>query len=130
MIRAAAVQFNHKAGDKAYNLERIRKFCKEAHQQGVQLISFPEMCITGYWHVGNLSRDEVSQLAEPVPDGPSVKELVEMAKTYQMIIGAGLIEIDSEGTLYYSVVVCAVDGTVPNHRMINCFLNVQLACGP
>jgi len=129
MIRAAAVQFNHKAGDKAYNLERIRKFCKEAHQQGVQLISFPEMCITGYWHVRNLSRDEVSQLAEPVPDGPSVKELVEMAKTYQMIIGAGLIEIDSDGTLYNSFVVCDVDGTVHNHRKIHCFISEHMESG-
>jgi hypothetical protein len=25
------------------------------------------MCITGYWHVRNLSKDEIIDLAEPVP---------------------------------------------------------------
>ena len=75
-LRAAAVQFNHKPGDKAYNLARIRTFAAEAHEQGVDLLVFPEMCITGYWHVRNLSREAIETLSEPVPDGDSTQFLL------------------------------------------------------
>ena len=54
-IRVATVQFQHFAGDKPYNLERVGHFVMEAKQRGVELIAFPEMCITGYWHVRKLS---------------------------------------------------------------------------
>ena len=57
-IRVATVQFQHAAGDKAHNLGRIRHFVTEAARSGggVELIAFPEMCLTGYWHVRKLSR--------------------------------------------------------------------------
>ena len=49
-IRVATVQFQHFAGDKPYNLDRVRHFVEGAKHQGVELIAFPEMCLTGYWH--------------------------------------------------------------------------------
>ena len=70
-LRVASVQFNHTPGDKDHNRGRIRAFVEEAHVEGVDLVVFPEMCATGYWHVRNLTRDEVQSLAEPVP-GPSI----------------------------------------------------------
>ncbi|MDP6450157.1 MAG: nitrilase-related carbon-nitrogen hydrolase, partial [Lentisphaeria bacterium] len=78
-IKAASIQFNHAPGDKAFNLERIRSFVDDATAQGVDLAVFPEMCITGYWHVRKLSRAEIESLAEPVPDGPSTGELRTLA---------------------------------------------------
>src|SRR6266487_6892534 len=50
-IRVATVQFQHAAGDKAYNVGRIRHFVTEAARARVEMIAFPEMCLTGYWHV-------------------------------------------------------------------------------
>ena len=70
-IRAASVQFNHAPGGKARNLETIRAFAAQAAADGVDLLVFPEMCITGYWHVRLLARAEIEALAEPVPAGPS-----------------------------------------------------------
>jgi predicted amidohydrolase len=55
-IRVATVQFQHAPGDKAYNLGRIRHFVTEAARAGVELVAFPEMCLTGYWHVGAPAR--------------------------------------------------------------------------
>ena len=55
-IKAAAIQFNHRPGDKVYNLNRVRELSAQAAAQSVNLAVFPEMCITGYWHVRNLSR--------------------------------------------------------------------------
>ena len=65
-IRVATVQFQHAPSDKAYNLGRVRHWAAEAARQGVELIAFPEMCLTGYWHVRNLSREAFEALAEPV----------------------------------------------------------------
>jgi predicted amidohydrolase len=98
-VRVAAVQFQHTPGDKSYNLGRIGHFVGEAARAGVEIIAFPEMCITGYWHVRKLSREEVDALAEPVPDGRSTEELLRLSRKHGMTIGAGLIERGSDGKL-------------------------------
>ncbi len=46
-IRAAAVQLNHAPGDKETNLDKIEGFVRKAAEGGVELVAFPEMCISG-----------------------------------------------------------------------------------
>ena len=128
-IKAASIQFNHAPGDKAFNLERIRSFVEDAAAQGVDLAVFPEMCITGYWHVRKLSRAEIESLAEPVPDGPSTGELRTLAAANDMTIGAGLIEITGAGELYNTYVVAMPDGRVESHRKIHCFISEHMSSG-
>ena len=60
------MQFQHRANDKNYNLSTMERFITEAAEQQIQLLAFPEMCITGYWHVRHLSDAEVRALAEPI----------------------------------------------------------------
>jgi len=91
-LRAASVQFQHLAGDKSANLEKIRGFVARAAAERVELIAFPEMCITGYWHLRNLSREAMEALAEPVPEGPTARLLMALSREYRMTIGAGLME--------------------------------------
>jgi predicted amidohydrolase len=129
MIKAAAVQFNHHAGDKAYNLGRIETFARQAVAQGVQLIAFPEMCITGYWHVRNLSRAEIAALAEPVPGGPSTRRLSNLAQEQGLLIGAGLIEVAEDGALFNTYILCDKDGAVYAHRKIHCFISEHMQSG-
>ena len=128
-IRAATVQFNHAPGDKAFNLERVRAFVKDASAQKVDLITFPEMCITGYWHVRKLGRAEVEALAEPVASGSYSQELLALAAGHNMTIGAGLIERAEDGQLYNSYVVAMPDGRVACHRKIHCFISEHMSSG-
>jgi predicted amidohydrolase len=128
-IKVAAVQFNHKAGDKAYNLSRVEHFCQMAVADKVQLIAFPEMCLTGYWHVRHLPRKEVAALAEPVPDGPSTQQLRQLAKQHNLLIGAGLIEKAGDGKLFNTYVLCDTDGAVHCHRKIHCFISEYMDSG-
>ena len=86
-IRVATVQFQHRPGDKSYNLARVRDFVTDAAQSRVEIIAFPEMCLTGYWHVRNLSREEVEALAEPIPDGESTQELLRLSREHGMTTG-------------------------------------------
>ena len=127
-IRVASVQFEHAAGDKAANLAKIEGFVRRAATQGVQLIVFPECGITGYWFLRDLSREELTALAEPVFDGPSSHALRDLAKRYDMTIGAGLIEIDGE-RMYNTYVVAMPNGEFRRHRKIHAFVNRHLSCG-
>ncbi len=128
-IRAASVQFNHAPGDKESKLDRIRSFVEDAASRGVDLIVFPEMCITGYWHVRNLSREEIDGLAETVPAGPATQELLALSARHKMTIGAGLIERADDGTLYNAYVVAMPNGGTACHRKLHCFISEHMASG-
>lgn len=129
MIRAASVQFNHRTGDLEYNLGKIDHYCQQAAGKDVQLIVFPEMCITGYWELRNLDKPALTELAEFVPEGPLTQRLGKLAGKYGLIIGAGLIEKTSDGLLYNTYVVCDVDGTFHAHRKIHCFISEHMESG-
>src|SRR5262245_7096946 len=109
-IRVAAVQFQHLAGDKAANLKTIEHFARQAARQGAEIVIFPECCISGYWHLRKLTRDQMVALAESVPEGPATQRLLALARELRMTIGAGLLEIDAAGKLYNSFAVAMPDG--------------------
>jgi predicted amidohydrolase len=120
-IKAASVQFEHKNGDKEANFKKIEYFTKEASAQGVEIIVFPEGCVTGYWFWRNLTEQELMDLSEPVFDGPSSQRLMLLSKEYSIIIGAGLIEQDENGRMYNTYIVAMPDGRFVKHRKIHAF---------
>ena len=128
-IRVAAVQFQHQPGDKDYNLGRVRHFVSEAAKSGAEIVVFPEMCLTGYWHVRKLSREQVQALAEPIPDGDSTQELLRMSRQHRITIGAGLIERDDDGRFYNAYVVAMPDGRWARHRKMHEFVSEFISDG-
>jgi predicted amidohydrolase len=82
-IRAAAVQFTHRPGEKAANLETIERFVREAADREVGLLVFPEMCITGYWHVRKLSREQIDERYERIVGFSEIAPFIDQPiKTY------------------------------------------------
>lgn len=128
-ICVASVQFEHAAGDKQANLRIIRDFVEQAAKRHVELIVFPECCITGYWFLRKLSREQLRALAEPVPNGPSSLTLMALAKEHNMTIGAGLVEIAKDGKMYNTYIVAMPNGEFQRHRKIHCFISEHLSCG-
>ncbi|MDA9961662.1 nitrilase family protein [Opitutales bacterium] len=128
-LRAASVQFQHVPGDKEANLATIRSFVAKASAEKVDLLVFPEMCLTGYWHVRNLPREEIDALAEPVPSGPSTEALLSLASEYGMTIGAGLIERGKDGDLYNTYFVAMPDGRTVSHRKLHTFISEHMNSG-
>src|ERR1051325_3361338 len=120
-LRAAAVQFESVAGDKEANFRKIEAFVERAAGQGVELVIFPECCITGYWFIRNLSVEQLRKLAEPIPNGPSTRRLVELARRHRITMGAGLIEAGGNDVFHNSYVVALPDGTVHCHRKLQAF---------
>src|SRR3954447_18232379 len=91
-IRVAAAQFEHRDGDKSYNLGRIRDLARQAADRGAEMVCFHECSITAYTFLQTLTRDELDALAEPVPDGPSTRALIDIARETGLVVIAGLIE--------------------------------------
>jgi len=127
-IRVASVQMESSAGDKRANLAKIEGYVARAAEQGVELIVFPECCITGYWFLRHLSRDRLSALAEPVFNGPSSQVVMDLAERYRLIIGAGLVEIEA-AQMYNTYVVAMPNGEFHRHRKIHAFVSRHLSCG-
>src|ERR1035437_10356568 len=122
-VKVAAVQFEHAPGDKAANLAKIRTFVEAAARRGVQIVAFPECCITGYWFLRNLDRGQFAALAEPVFDGPSSQALLAMSREYGVTIGAGLIEAGPDGRFYKAYVGAMPDGAPRRHRKLHALVS-------
>ena len=128
-VKVSAVQFEHKPGDKQANLGKVRAFVEKAYEQRVKIIAFPECCLTGYWFLRRLSREELHALAEPVPQGPSSQALLALAAQYEMTVGAGLIEVDAECKLHNTYLVAMPNGELKFHRKIHAFEHGDIVPG-
>jgi predicted amidohydrolase len=128
-IKISTTQFENRSGDKDYNLSRIESLAEKAALEGSEVIAFHECSITGYTFARHLSKKEMVDLAEFIPDGPSVSRLTEIAAKNNIVILAGLFEKDSAGKLYKAYVCVDKDGIVAKHRKLHPFINEHLTPG-
>ena len=127
-LRIAAAQFENRNCDKEYNLSRVRELTARAVEQGAEIVSFHEGCVPAYSHVRKLDRAGTAALAEPVPDGPSTRRLVEIAAEFKVAVLAGLVE--SDGDKYYNTYVCVnEDGYITKYRKLHPFINEHISPG-
>ena len=127
-LRAASAQFEVHDGDKPYNLAVIEQLSRRAAAQGAEIVAFPEVSIPGYTWLETLNREQLYDLAEPVPGGESVERLIEMSRRLGIAIGAGLIEREGD-RLYNCYAVADSSGFVAKHRKIHAFIHPALTCG-
>jgi predicted amidohydrolase len=128
-LRVAAVQMESQPGNKTANFAVVEEFVREAARQKVQLLIFPECCITGYWFLRKLSSTQLAELSELVFDGPSSQRLINLAKHYQITIGAGFIESATPGIFHNSYVMAMPDGTAHRHRKLHAFEHPSIHSG-
>ncbi|MES3016672.1 MAG: nitrilase family protein [Bacteroidota bacterium] len=128
-IKISTAQFENKSGDKEYNLSVIDKLAKQAAAAGSQVIAFHECSITGYTFARNLSRDQMLDIAEIIPEGKSIIRLQEIAAKYNITILAGLFEKQEDDTLYKAYVCVDKTGLIASHRKLHPFINPHLTPG-
>jgi predicted amidohydrolase len=128
-LRVASVQMEHTDGDKQANFAKIETFVAAAAARNAQLVVFPECCVTGYWFIRNLAAQQLAELAEPVPDGPSTQRLRELARRHSITIGAGWVESATAGVFHNTYVVALPDGTIHFHRKIQSFEHSAIRSG-
>lgn len=128
-LKIATAQFENRSGDKGYNLETIRKLAKQASENGADVVSFHECSITGYTFARNLTRSQMLDLAELLPEGDSIATLTGFANEFGIVIMAGLFEKDAAGNLYKAYVCVDKSGMIAKHRKLHPFINPHLTPG-
>jgi predicted amidohydrolase len=122
-MRVGYYQNNPEFGKVSQNLDGIAAALETAE---ADLLVLPELCACGYQFA---SIDEVRSLAEPIPEGPTTKRLLELSKRRHMIIVAGLPE--RAGTACYnSAVAVGPQGFIGCYRKTHLFFEETLFFTP
>ncbi|MCA1761279.1 MAG: nitrilase, partial [Bacteroidales bacterium] len=128
-LKISTAQFENCSGDKAYNLSVIEKLTKKAANEGSKVIAFHECSITGYTFARKLSKQQMLDLAELIPEGESISKLQEIAEKYDMTVLAGLFEKDNENNLFKAYVCVDKTGLVAKYRKLHPFINPHIQPG-
>jgi len=128
-LKISSAQFEHRSGDKEYNLSVIEELSKKASQEGSHVIAFHECSITGYTFARRLTKDQMLDLAELIPDGKSILRLKEIATKYNITVLAGLFEKDTNKNLFKAYVCVDKNGLVAKFRKLHPFINPYLTPG-
>jgi predicted amidohydrolase len=105
----AAVSCESRVRQTDFNLDRIEHWARKAAAAGADLVLFPECGIQGWW-----ASRENRKYAEPI-GGPSVKRLIKLAGELNIIIVAGMTELDGDKA-YITQVMVNGRGVIGKHR--------------
>lgn len=105
-------------GDKPANLEKIKSRVQEAAEQGVDIIAFPELALSGYECNGDFTMHR--SLAETIP-GPATEEIAALAARHDIYVIFGMPERDAEDadTCYISCPVIGPEGLLGVYRKVH-----------
>jgi predicted amidohydrolase len=114
-IVVASVQMEPHVGHKADNVARSVGLIEDAAAHGASLVVLPELANSGYvFH----SREEAFALAEPVPEGETVRTWMAIARKLNVTVVAGLVERSGD-KLYNSAVVLGAKGHLGTYRKLH-----------
>ncbi len=95
------------------NLNLVKKACEYAMETGARLLVLPELMLTGH---GGHSR--MVENAEPVPEGPLSRKILEFSDKYSICICAGIAELE-DNIVYNSHIVADRGKYLGLQRKIN-----------
>jgi 5-aminopentanamidase len=128
-LKISTAQFENRSGDKEYNLSVIDRLAQKAAEDGSKVIAFHECSLTGYTFARNLSKTQMLELAEPVPDGKSIESLIRIARKHQITILAGLFEKVDNENIYKAYVCVDGNGVIARYRKLHPFINPHILPG-
>jgi len=110
--RVAAVSMNGFLGEPERVLHAIDVWCEQVAGEGVELVLFPELVVHGHCTPNTWA------LAEPVPDGPSVRWLEDIARRRRLVICAGLSEKERD-IVFNTQVLVGPQGYIGKQRKLH-----------
>ena len=128
-LKIATAQFENHSGNKQLNLATIEQLAARAAQAGANVVAFHECSITGYTFARRLSKEQLWDLAEVIPDGPSTAALVQIARRHGIAVLAGLFERGDDGEVYKAHLCVDAAGLKARHRKIHPFINPHIRPG-
>lgn len=113
-LKLGLAQITPKLGSIATNLQTHLDHIEQAAEQGVRLLLFPELSLTGY----NL-QDLVYELALPAtPDNPTFKALLDAGQKHDMDLSIGFAEEDDRNRFFISQAYLSQGEIVHVHRKV------------
>ena len=85
--------------DPQWNLEQVRRAAAQANAEGARLLLCPELMLTGHG-----AHPRMADNAEPVPDGPLCRAVLELSAIYGLCICVGVAEL-ADRIVYNSQIV-------------------------
>ena len=125
----AAAQFEMAENDKAANLAAMARMVDEAAARGAAVVSFPEMCTTGYHFLTQSSKEKLLSIAERIPDGPTVQAVRDLARRSGQAVLFGMLERGGGERMYNTYVVVTPEGVLFTHRKLHPFENSAILQG-
>jgi beta-ureidopropionase len=108
IVRAAVVQTSW-TGDKESMVEKNVGYAHQAAEQGAQVMCFQELFNAPYFC--QVQDDGHKDTAEPIPDGPTMQRMIQVAKETGMVLVVPIYEKEDDGFLYNTAAVVDADGT-------------------
>lgn len=106
--------------------ENIDRASALLHTGKSDLWVLPELFATGYQFT---SAEEARTFAEPVPDGPTTRRLIDIADRSGAVIVAGLPEI-ANGRVYNAAVIVGPGGLLDRYRKVHLFFREKEIFSP
>jgi len=122
-MKAGFYQFNPAFGKKEENLRKLLLASRDAD---MDLLVLPEFFATGYQFI---SRDEVAELSERIPDGETIEVLAALSRQKNLYIVAGLPEKDGE-RFFNSAILTGPHGFIGTYRKTHLFFEEKLYFSP
>jgi predicted amidohydrolase len=104
-MRIGLIQMRCEKDSISENIDSMASYIKEAAARKVDILGFPEACITGYFN------PQIYPEAAIRLDGEEVKHLVSMTRGYTFVILAGLVE-ENPGEKPFLTQVVIRDGSL------------------
>lgn len=111
-IRVAAVSMNAPFNRLNQILVDVEGWCRRCADAGVELVLFPELLVHGH------CTPNTWELAESIPDGPSTKRLIELAKKYRLVLSIGLSEKEHD-IVFNAQVLVGPEGYIGKQRKLH-----------
>jgi N-carbamoylputrescine amidase len=125
-VRVAAVAVDTKPGQLEYNFTKIEDWCRQAAEQGADLISFQELSLSGFlpnhptenhekWLRSALHHGRI--MAQTIP-GPVTERLQQIAVRYGVLIAVGVLE-DAGNLMFNTQILVDSTGLVGRFRKMH-----------
>lgn len=108
LVRAALVQATW-TGDTESMIAKHEEYARQAAAQGAKVVGFQEVFNAPYFC--QVQEAEHYRWAEPVPDGPTVQRMRELARETGMVIVVPVFELEQSGFYYNTAAVIDADGS-------------------
>ncbi|MBV6493616.1 MAG: Omega-amidase YafV [Turneriella sp.] len=113
-MRIALISLDQAWEDKESNLELCKKFIKQASDQCVELVVFPEMTLTGF-------SNNIDATAEDFETSQTIQEFQSLAKNHDIAINFGIVARDGEKALNKSIFIDNFGNVLADYSKIHPF---------